>query len=292
MNNKTDKLTIRMIAIITKLNLGEQLTPKELAEEFCVSERIIQKDLNERLNQFLPIVKRDGRYFLEDFLIGKLDYDDIKTFAQLSGIEKLYPSLEPTFLSDVFNKKINDACLVKGGKYEDISDKRIMFDTLRLAITLKHQISFIYKDKQRVVNPYKLVNTHDIWYLVGDEDGTLKNFAFTKIKELHNTTKKFHPKQELIEIINKNEVDWFSQVSIKVILEIDAGVKEYFLRRELLPNQTILKETNKRLVLQTKVSYEEEILQVVRYWIPHIKIIEPIELQEKLHNQLNSYLKT
>jgi len=291
MNNKTDKLTIRIIAIITKLNQGEHLTPKELAEEFSVSERIIQKDLNERLNQFLPIVKKDGKYCMEDFLVGKLDYDDIKTFATLSGIEKLYPSLEPTFLSDIFNKKINDSCLVKGAKYEDITDKRTLFETLQVAIILKHQVTFTYKEKPRVVNPYKLVNTHDIWYLVGDENGQLKNFTFTKINELYNTTEKFHPKQEFLEIINKNEADWFSQVSIKVTLEIDAQVKEYFLRRELLPNQTILKETNKRLILQTKVSYEEEILKVVRYWIPHIKIIEPVELQEKLHEQLDSYLK-
>ncbi len=45
MDNKTDKLAIRFLYIITQLNLGEKLTPKELALKFDVTERIIQKDI-------------------------------------------------------------------------------------------------------------------------------------------------------------------------------------------------------------------------------------------------------
>jgi len=292
MDNKTDKLAIRFLYIITQLNSGEKLTTKELALKFDVTERIIQKDLNERLNQFLPITKENGKYFLESFLIGKLGYEDIKNFAILSGIKKLYPSLEDRFLSDVLNKKINDSCLVKGGSYEDISDKQEEFDVIRLAITIKHQLQFIYNDKQRIINPYKLVNNDDIWYLVGDEDGQLKTYSFTKITKLLKTENKFQVNREFLEIINKNQANWFSQDSINVILEIGSDVSEYFLRRELLPNQTILSNTKEKLVLQTKVSYEDEILKIVRYWIPHIKIIEPEYLQEKLLNELDSYIKS
>jgi len=292
MKTKTDKLAIRFLYIITQLNQGERLSTKELALKFEVTERIIQKDLNERLSQFLPITKKDGHYFLESFLIGKLGYEDIKNFAMLSGIKKLYPSLEDSFLSDVLNKKINDSCLVKGASYEDISDKQDEFDLIRLAVTIKHQLTFIYNDKQRVINPYKLVNNDDIWYLVGDEDGKLKTYSFTKISSLLKTENKFKPNRDYLEIINKNQANWFSQDSINVILEIDADVSEYFLRRELLPNQTILKNTKEKLILQTKVSYDDEILKVVRYWIPHVTIIEPEYLQEKLLNELYLYINS
>lgn len=282
MENKTDKLAIRFLYIITQLNSGKQLTTKELAQRFEVTERIIQKDLNERLNQFLPITKENGKYFLESFLIGKLGYEDIKNFAMLSGIKNLYPSLEDSFLSDVLNKNINSSCLIKGGSYEDISDKEEEFDLLRLAIVLKHQLSLTYNNKKRIINPYKLVNNDDIWYLVGDEDGKLKTYSFTKLSELLKTENEFKPNKEFLEIINKNQANWFSQKSINVILEIDASVAEYFTRRELLPNQTILKQTLDKIVLQTKVSYDDEILKIVRYWIPHIKILEPEYLKEKL----------
>ena len=291
MENKTDKLAIRFLYIITQLNSGKQLTTKELAQRFEVTERIIQKDLNEK--------KATVRYihhcsFTIHILIlqALIVYEDIKNFAMLSGIKNLYPSLEDSFLSDVLNKNINSSCLIKGGSYEDISDKEEEFDLLRLAIVLKHQISLTYNNKKRIVNPYKLVNNNDIWYLVGDEDGKLKTYSFTKILHLLKTENEFKPNKEFLELINKNQANWFSQKSINVILEIDASVAEYFTRRELLPNQTILKNTTDKLVIQTTVSYDDEILKVVRYWIPHIKIVEPEYLQENLLDELDLYSKS
>ncbi|QOY52499.1 hypothetical protein [Candidatus Sulfurimonas baltica] len=45
------------------------------------------------------------------------------------------------------------------------------------------------------------------------------------------TENKFQANREFLEIINKNQANWFSQDSINVILEIDVDVSEYFLRR-------------------------------------------------------------
>ena len=292
MSDKSEMLSIRLISIIIKLNSGDKLTTNELAKEFNVSTRTIREDLNNRLSQFLPIVSERNHYFLESYMIGKLGFNDIRNFARLSGIKELYPSLSDDLLADVLNSKINDSCLVKGGKYEDLSDKVEEFKLIRYAITIKHKINFTYNGKPREINPYKLVNNDDIWYLVGDEDDKLKTYSFSKILKLSKTEDSFKPNQEFLNIINKNQANWFSQDVINVTLEIDADVKEYFLRRELLPNQTILKNTKDKLILKTNVSYEEEVLKVVRYWIPHIKIVEPDYLQEKLLNGLDLYLKT
>ena len=274
------------------LNDGQRVTAKYLAQEFNVTEKTITTDLNERLSKFLPIVREKNKYFLESFVVGKLGFSDIRNFAKLSGIQELYPTLADDLLADVLNAKINDSCLVKGEKYEDLSAKTEEFKILRLTITLKHIVAFTYNNKPRELKPYKLVNTNGIWYLVGDENSKLKTFTFSKIQKLLNTEKKFAPQREFIDIINKNQANWFSQKSIAVTLQIDAKVAEYFLRRELLPDQTILKHTNKSLVIKTQVSYEDEILKVVRYWLPHIKIIEPEYLQEKLLNELNLYLNS
>jgi len=292
MSEKYDKLASRLTFIVIELNKGSKLSVAELSEELGVTQRTIQKDMNIRLAQYLPIVKKDGRYYLEEFMIGKLGFDDIKNFALLSGIQKLYPTLKDSFLSDVLNKKISDSCLIRGGKYEDISDKECEFDLLRLAITLKHTIRFIYKEKKRELNPYKLLNNNDIWYLVGDENDQLKTFSFTKIQELTSIEKEFTPKREFLEIINKNELQWFSQHKIDVILHIDKYAAPYFLRKSLLSNQTILQQTDTQLTVKTVVSFEEEILQVVKYWIPHVTIVEPQELQERLLKELDSYIHT
>ena len=75
--------------ILTKLNNGEQLLVEELAEEFGVSVRTVQRDINERLS-YLPIVKENGLYQLEAYCLGKLNFDDIKIFATLGSIKELY----------------------------------------------------------------------------------------------------------------------------------------------------------------------------------------------------------
>ncbi|MEY4504031.1 MAG: hypothetical protein RL154_323, partial [Pseudomonadota bacterium] len=43
-------------------------------------------------------------------------------------------------------------------------------------------------------------------------------------------------------------------------------------------------------IVQTKIAFEDEILNIVKYWIPYIKIKSPIYLQEKLHNVLKEYM--
>jgi len=44
-----DKLATRLTQRLIKLNQGEKLSPLELAKEFDVSLRTIQRDLNERV---------------------------------------------------------------------------------------------------------------------------------------------------------------------------------------------------------------------------------------------------
>jgi len=48
-----DKILTRLSKILSKLYAGEALLVTELADEFNVSKRTIQRDLNDRLSSFL-----------------------------------------------------------------------------------------------------------------------------------------------------------------------------------------------------------------------------------------------
>ena len=76
---------------------------------------------------------------------------------------------------------------------------------------------------------------------------------------------------------------------LEVLLQVDIKVVEYFIKKQLLPYQQIIQKTKTHYVISTKVSFEEEILRIVRYWIPYITILEPIGLQTKLIKQLEAY---
>lgn len=291
MEKSHDKLSFRLGLILTKLNSGESFTAKELSEEFNVHIRTIQRDLNERLSYF-PIEKDGDYYSMEDYALGKLSFNDIKDFATLSGIKSLYPTLSNEFITDILNSKLNIAYLIKNQGFEDISLKTEHFETLSASIIKESPINFTYSQKNRVVNPYKLINNNGIWYLLAEENDKLKTFTFSKIDNITwlDEEKRFNPKKEFLEQIEKNDTNWFSNELIEVTLKIDNIAKEYFLRKDILPNKEILEENDKYFIVSTKVSYDDEILKVVKYWIPYIKIVEPIYLKEKLNDILKEYL--
>lgn len=57
-----DKVLTRLTNILAKLNEGKALSVKELAEEFNVSTRTLQRDFNERLSRFH--IYQDGEIYL------------------------------------------------------------------------------------------------------------------------------------------------------------------------------------------------------------------------------------
>ena len=287
-----DKIATRLVLILVKLNNGERFTVEELSSEFNVTVRTIQRDLNERLS-FIPIIKENNHYFMESYALGKLNFKDIKNFAVISGIKSLYPMLDDGFISDILNIKLNNAYLIKNQGFENISHQQDWFNKISAAIIKSSPIEFTYKEKHRVVNPYKLINNQGVWYLLADENEQLKSFTFSKIKQFSwsNESKVFTPKKEFLDKISQNDTNWFTQELIEVVLEINNTAKEYFFRKDTLPNKQILEQKENYFTVSTKVSYDDEILRVVKYWMPYIKIVFPLYLREKFNNILEDYLK-
>lgn len=84
-NKSHDTLVYRLSQVLQKLNQGESLDPQQLADEFGVNLRTIQRDLNVRFVS-LPLIKTAGRYRMEAAHLGKLTLKDIEKFAHLSGV--------------------------------------------------------------------------------------------------------------------------------------------------------------------------------------------------------------
>lgn len=286
-----DTIATRLAQILNKFNSGERLSVEELVEEFGVTKRTIQRDINERLS-YLPIKKENNLYYLEEYYLGKLNFDDMKNFAALSGIKELYPSLQENFLKDILDSTISKVYMVKGHNYEDLSNNTKEFKIIEKAIIRNSIVKFAYKDKPRIVKPYKFINSKGIWYLAGVDDDTLKTFSFKKISKLITTDTKFEVDKSILETIKDDDNIWFSSKQIEVVLKVEKDVATYFSRRNILPNQTIVKElADGGLLVSTKVAFDEEILKLVRYWIPNVEIVSPTYLQDKLEDGLKEYLK-
>lgn len=292
-----DTLVYRLSEVLTKLNQGESLDPQALADEFGVNLRTIQRDLNVRFAG-LPLIKANGRYKMDEAHLGKLTIRDIERFAAFTGVSGLFPEMSGQFLKEVFATNANDAWLVKGHHYEDVREHRAMFVALEQAIVQKNTVQFRYcktngDTRVRIaVEPYKLINQKGIWYLAAWEDGKLKSFAISRIEALLVDEETFVPRKQVDKELVGSDGIWLGAVHHRVLIQVSSQVATFFQRRNLVPNQVIEKETaGGGILVASTVVHIDEILPIIRYWIPHVRVLEPPQYQQLLEQGLADYLK-
>lgn len=294
-NDTHDTLVYRLAQILLKLNQGERLDPKALADEFGVNLRTIQRDLNVRF-AYLPLQKTAGRYHLDTAFLGKLTTRDIERFAGLAGVRGLFPSLSDDFLQDIFDTRMQSALLVKGHNYENLAGKEQLFREVEKSIIARRQITFEYAKPEGLktyaaVSPYKLINSKGIWYLAALDGNKLKAFSFTKIERLKTLESGFTWDTAVDSKLESEDGIWLSDDKQEVVLKISKEIAGYFKRRKLIANQVIEKELEGGgLIVSAKVGHPDQILPIVRYWIPDIRIISPEHLQVEMEKGLEEYL--
>ncbi|EAI9009470.1 WYL domain-containing protein, partial [Campylobacter coli] len=142
----------------------------------------------------------------------------------------------------------------------------------------------------REVKPYKLLNYQGIWYLIADEKDKLKHFTFSKIKNIRKNDEIFTPKEEFLDQILNDKNIWLDD-SKEAIVKLDKKAKEHFFRKNILNNFELIDEDEQSYTLKVYFSYDDELLNVVKQWIPYMKIEKPFELKEKLDSILKDYLE-
>lgn len=295
-----DKLAFRLTAILGKLNQGERLNPQVLAQEFGVSERTVQRDINVRL-AFLPMQKIAGHYSLEPRYLGRLTLKDLERFACLAGVQDMFPALSTEFLKDLLDSRMDSAWLVKGHQYEDHSGNEPLFKALEQAVLGHQSIGFEYTKTlggqtqapklYEPVQPYKLVNHGGIWYLAATHQERLKAFAVGKITRLLEHGQPFEPDAAVLQNLQDEDSIWLNTDKSEVVLKVAKEAAGYFQRRKLIGAQTIEKQLEDGgLIVSGKVAHPNQILPIVRYWLPHVRIISPEGLQQDMENELRAYV--
>lgn len=280
--------------ILIKLNQGEKLDPKQLAEEFDVNLRTVQRDINERFS-YLPLEKTAGKYYLHPIFLGKLTFKDVERFASLAGVAGLFPNLSQEFLREIFDTRIQSTLLIKGHSYEDLRGKEQCFKGLEQAIIARTLVRFLYQnaDASKVyeVEPYKLINNKGVWYLAAKHAEKVKTFSVAKIEELLITEQKYEFDKSVNEKLDTEDGVWISEKPTEIVLKIDKAIAPYFKRRKLIANQVIEKElADGSLILSAKVGHTNQVAPIVKYWIPNVRVISPDGLRDQIERELRDYL--
>ena len=296
-NRKTsaEKTLSRLVEILRRLNEGERIDPKALVSEFGVNLRTVQRDLKERF-AFLELEKKDGFYSINRARLGRLTLQDVQRFAGLAGLHGLFPRLSTEMLRDILDASRQSALLVRGHNHEDLSDSEPVFRQLQAAILAHHVVSFEYRKPEGPklvtgLRPYKLVSQGGIWYLAATDNGQLKSYAFTKIDRLLVGPDTFTPDPAIHQMLAKEDSVWLNLRKTEVVLKVAPAAAGYFLRRKLIDGQKTVKELEDGgLIVSGLIAHPNQILPIVRYWIPSVRVISPEGLQAELDSQLRSYL--
>ena len=288
--NKNETLANRLIDILTRLNSGEKLTINMLAESYDAHPKTIRRDLVRLESCNLPIQKEGKFFYLDSTYLGKLKLKDIQSFARISGIRHLYPNLDVSFIRELLDSRVYDA---KGYFVEDASQFKTLFEVFGEAIRQHQQIGFLYKGEPRVIEPYKLVHHHGCWYLAAVRKGVLRAYRLSRIELSPHPHEllSFKPDSTILTQLEDEESIWFGQEKQEIILTVHADVALHFQQRPLLPEQQVIKKLDDGgLLLSSRITHHTQILPLVRYWIPHLKIVSPEGLQDEMELRLKEYL--
>lgn len=289
-SSRHETLANRLADILTRLNSGYRLEPNALAKEYKTHPRTIKRDFDRFEGCNIPLQKEGKYYFLDPKYLGQLTFKDIRTFSQISGIQSLYPRLDVSFLRELLDSRVYGA---KGYSVEDASQFKELFRLFSEAILKHQQIAFLYKKESRVVEPYKLLHHHGSWYLAAVRKGELRAYRLSRIElSPHNhELANYKPDPQILSQLEDEKSIWFGQEKLEVILTVHVDVASHFQQRELLPEQQVIKELDDgNLLLSSRITHVTQILPLIRYWIPHLKIVNPVGLQEQIEEELKEYL--
>lgn len=287
-----DKALTRVMTIWQKLRDGEILVVKDLAEEFNVSTKTIQRDFNEKLIHRFPIEKIGHKWKVKDghSLDKNLSFEEdlvldvLQEFASSMGntfgtkVNSLFSKIQNRHNSSIYSKLV----------IEDLSDETELVQQLHEAITNQNEVKFYYKDKLRHIEPYKITNFEGYWYLYSNEYmvNKLKTFYIKDIKGLTITDKKFKKDTKVLRKLDLAINVWFEANAqpFEVRLLVLPAIAKYITERKPFNStQREIKEYEDGSVeIVFEATSEKEVTHEVKKYQPNLLIIEPKELVKEM----------
>ena len=295
-----DKALFRYTQIIAKLYGGAKLSNVELAKEFQVSTKTIQRDFSKLVLMF-PIFQDKKLWQLESNFEFKenLSIEDDITLKLLSQASKSFDdsfSKRADKLLSRIDDNINSPIYTKI-ELEDISNKLQEFSQIEKAINSNHKIEITYTvddySYETIINPYKIVNFEGFWYLIAKRKGNLRRYYLQNIFDVEILEDKFRKSKKIEELISNAINIWFDETdSFEVELLIDKSISKYFMRKPISKSQRLKKfDEDGNMIVTLDITNEKEIIPIVKYWLPNIKVLKPIGLNEKIKEEVQKFLK-
>jgi len=289
--------------ILERLENGEELSIGELAREWNVDPKTIQRDFD-KLKQLYPNKVERGedkkryrkplkRQAQND---GDMVLEMLESMVKDMGID-FYKKAHP--LLERLQRQIKSPFYTRLD-VEDIGSKFDIVMRFEKAIEQKNEVNFSYtpygdKTPKEYTNvqPIKVIVYEGFWYLLAQHGKYTKKFYIKSVHNCEITDTPFKHNANILDRLENSINVWFSASvePYEVRLWVDKEVVIYFERKPVAKNQKLYKQPDGSAELVLKVTSDEEIYPILKYWMPTIRVIEPQRIQEKFEGMLSGYLK-
>jgi len=291
---------MRHSQILERLNSGEILSITELAREWDIQTKTIQRDFKKLMEGSYGVVRADdGKRF-------KISQKRITTKDASTAI-KMLDSLSQDIGGEFYTKAQIALNKLQGHiespfytriDVEDISEKMELIEQLEVAIAEQKMVSFKYRKWYALddikthenVKPYKIIIFDGFFYLFCQVKDYYPKFYLKEISDLVVSEQTFEHREEVLISMQKAQDIWFdpAKVAFEVILYLDSVARVYFERKPL-KSQFLKKYDNGTGEITIYITNKEEAFSILKKWLPHIKIVEPVDLQKEFESMLATY---
>ncbi len=314
--------TIRVLDLLKRFNQNKKVSINELKNDYLwdgKSEKTIRRDLDVLKEMFPESFEliRGG----ESGCYKAITKEAFDNFMKPSTLSLMVQTFSIAQHSDLFNNldmddddkriiesKIKDLKKVyefKSKPFENKSSDAMIFKKLENAINYKKQILIDYEVpgaiKQMDVKPYKIVFMNENFYLAGEvinENYGFSVYRISKIQEVTYTNRTFHHNPDIVSFIKAMQTPLatyrpnFKEHLVEVIVEVDSKKAVHFKAKKYLTSQTILEEKeNGNLLVKFTVTQDIELKDLVKRWLPYVKVISPLSLKNKIAKDIAHYLE-
>lgn len=291
-NSGKSRLAERLVDILIALHLHGVIDRQTLMKKFNITERTVYRDLN----TLTPIVEHcgDGQYRLIESMSNRARRGLHHSLATLLDADSVFPDRGIDFWQKLEGRLAEKNIIIGGNSAEHTvaTDTKRYLGVIERAIQNRSVCQLTYKGKNRTIQPYKLLNKKNIWYLQATEGSKLKSFTLSQISWFETKSQTFSANEKTLALLDKSPDPWLSEVNFMVTLFVNHRVSKYLKRRDLLPSQHIIHEDKNGITLTCQASHENQIMPLIFYWLPNIDVLEPAWLRSKVVHTLQNYITT
>ena len=302
-----------ILKILKRLNDGHTLRLKLLSEDMGMSTRNLERYFATIKAVFPDAFNKgsdEGGYFYRP---NKPDFNLNSSFLAMSAI--VYSLMPKVEFNKFFNsldseskkilkkeiKKIDAIYKFITKPFEDINSE--ILKNIEHCVKFSHQISLEYDNTidKRVLNvkPYKIVFIDENFYLACLDGDKFLMLRISFIKNVKKLNKFNHTNEYVDRFINEGLQTSFSNFDhfkngnfIEVKLKISKNIARYFSsKKKFFSTQSIRELEGGEKIVTYRVTQLKEILPFIKKWLPDVEVIEPIQLKDKILEDILEYQK-